>query len=605
MARLRPGVKLPAAQAELALIGHQLAQQYPESNAGRSFPAQPLRPDVGDVQLTLWLLLGAVSLVLLIACVNVASLLLARAVSRQRELAMRAALGATRGRLVRQSLTESAVLGLSGGVLGILLAMMGVRPFVTLWPGALPRAEEVQLDWRVLLFAFGASLLSGLLFGVAPALCAPARGLEQTLRAGGRAVAGSSRRLHGSFAALEMALAVVLLVSAGMLGRTLLRLSSLDPGMNFRNVLITRMALSSGALANSGQIRAAWRDVLDRARRVPGVQSVAAVDTVPMRDGNNRLGYWTSAGVPPPDQLPMALATSATPDYLQVMGIPLLKGRFFDEHDGLNSEPVVVIDDVLAQLAFGGQAVGKALYVPSMGSNNWSEAKTPVPIRIVGVVGHVRHWGLASDDQAKVRAQFYYPFAQVPDAFLRRWSELMSIVVRTTIPPLNVVEPLRRELRGATGGATGDQALYEVHTMEQLVSASLARQRFLLLLFGVFAGLALLLACIGIYGVLAYLTGQRVPEMGVRIALGASAGDVVWLVLRQSLGMIFSGVAAGIAGALVAGRLLAHLVDGMRPSEPLTFALMILVLVAAALFASFVPARRASRVDPLVALRYE
>jgi ABC-type antimicrobial peptide transport system permease subunit len=226
-------------------------------------------------------------------------------------------------------------------------------------------------------------------------------------------------------------------------------------------------------------------------------------------------------------------------------------------------------------------------------------------MRIVGVVGHVRHWGLASDDQAKVRAQFYYPFAQVPDAFLRRWSELMSIVVRTTIPPLNVVEPLRRELRGATGGATGDQALYEVHTMEQLVSASLARQRFLLLLFGVFAGLALLLACIGIYGVLAYLTGQRVPEMGVRIALGASAGNVVWLVLRQSLGMIFSGVAAGIAGALAAGRLLAHLVDGMRPAEPLTFALMILVLVAAALFASFVPARRASRVDPLVALRHE
>ena len=604
-ARLRPGVKLPEAQAELALIGHQLAQQYPESNAGRSFAAAPLRPEVGDVQLTLWLLLGAVSLVLLIACFNVASLLLARAVSRQRELAMRVALGATRGRLVRQSLTESAVLGLSGGVLGILLATMGIRPFLTFWPGALPRAEQVQLDWRVLLFACAASLLSGLLFGVAPALCAPVRGLEQTLRAGGRAAAGSSRRLHGSFAALEMALAVVLLVSAGMLGRTLLRLSSLDPGMNFRNVLITRIALSSGALANPGQIRAAWQDVLDRARRVPGVQSVAAVDTVPMRDGNNQLGYWTSAAVPPPDQQPMALATGATPDYLQVMGIPLLKGRFFDEHDRLSREPVVVIDDVLAQLAFGGQeAVGKALYVPSMGSNNWSEAKTPVPIRIVGVVGHVRHWGLASDDQAKVRAQFYYPFAQVPDAFLRRWSELMSIVVRTTIPPWNVVEPLRRELRGATGGATGDQALYEVHTMEQLVSASLARQRFLLLLFGVFAGLALLLACIGIYGVLAYLTGQRVPEMGVRIALGASPGDVVWLVLRQSLGMIFSGLAAGIAGALAAGRLLAHLVDGMRPAEPLTFALMILVLVAAALFASFVPARRASRVDPLVALRH-
>jgi ABC-type antimicrobial peptide transport system permease subunit len=221
------------------------------------------------------------------------------------------------------------------------------------------------------------------------------------------------------------------------------------------------------------------------------------------------------------------------------------------------------------------------------------------------VVRHVRYWGLASDDQAKVRAQFYYPFAQVPDPLLRRWSELMSIAVRTSIPPLNVLQPLRRELRGATGGAGGDQALYEVRTMEQLVSASLARQRFLLLLFGIFAGLALLLACVGIYGVLAYLTGQRVPEFGVRMALGARARDVMWLVLRQSLGMIFAGVGVGIAGALAAARLLQHLVDGMRPAEPTTFAIMIPVLVVAALFASFLPARRASRIDPISALRQE
>jgi predicted permease len=604
--RLRPGVKLAEARTELALIGSHLAQQYPESNAGRSFVAEVLHADVGDVQSTLWLLLGAVSLVLLIACVNVASLLLARAVSRERELAMRVALGASRGRLVRQCLTESGVLGLSGGALGILLAAVGVRPFVAFWPGALPRAEEIELDWRVLLFALAASLVSGLLFGLAPALRAPVRRLEQTLRAGARTVVGSSRRLHGGFVASEIALAVVLLVSAGMLGRTLLRLSSLDPGMNFRNVLITRVALSSSALAQPGQIRAAWQDVLARARRVPGVMSVAAVDTVPMREGNNQLGYWTSAAVPPPDKQPMALTTSVTPDYLQVMGIPLLKGRFFDEHDRLGSESVMVIDDVLAQQAFGGEEpVGKALYVPSMGGDNWSEAQKPVPIRIVGVVGHVRHWGLAGDDQARVRAQFYYPFAQVPDPFLRRWSELMSIAVRTSIAPLNVVEPLRRELRGATGGASGDQALYEVRTMEQLVSGSLARQRFLLLLFAIFAGLALLLACIGIYGVLAYLTSQRVPEMGIRIALGASAGEVVCLVLRQSLGMMLVGVGVGVVAASAAGRLLMHLVDGMRSAEPLAYAVMIPVLVAAALFASFVPARRASRVDPLVALRYE
>jgi putative ABC transport system permease protein len=354
LARLRPGVTLAQAQTELALIGRHLAAQYPESNKERSFIAQPLRPDVGDVRSTLWLLLGAVSLILLIACVNVASLLLVRAVSRERELAMRAALGASRSRLVRQCLTESAVLGLSGGVLGVLLAANGIRPFVAFWPGSLPRAEEVGLDWRVLLFAIAVSLLSSLLFGLAPALRAPARQLEQALRAGARTVAGSSRRLHSGFVASEIALAVVLLVSAGMLGRTLLRLSALDPGFDFRNVLVARMALSPEVLANPAKIRTAWQDVVDHTRRVPGVQSVATVDIVPMREGNNQVSYWNTPAIPPPNEQPLALASSAAPNYLKVMGIPLLKGRFFDDHDRLGSELVVVIDDVLAQRAFGG-----------------------------------------------------------------------------------------------------------------------------------------------------------------------------------------------------------------------------------------------------------
>jgi predicted permease len=594
VARLRPGATLVQAQTELALIGRHLAEQYPASNKGRSFVAEPLRANVGDVRSTLWLLLGAVSLVLLIACANVASLLLARAVSRERELAMRIALGASRGRLVRQCLTESAVLGLAGGVLGIALAAGGIRPFVVFWPGSLPRAEEVRLDWHVLLFAMAASLLSGLLFGLAPALRAPVHKLELALRAGGRSLAGGSRRMHGGFVASEIALAVVLLVSAGMLGRTLLRLSSLDPGMNFHNVLVTRMAISPAALTNPGRIRAAWQDVLDRARRVPGVEAVAMVDTVPMRQGNNQLGYWNSAALPPENQMPLALATSVTPDYLKVMGIPLRRGRFFDDQDRMGNQAVVVIDEVLAQRAFGGlDAVGKHLWIPQMGPD-------PV-VRVVGVVGHVRHWGLASDDQAQVRAQFYYPLAQVPDQLLRRWSELMSIAFRTSVPPLSLVEPLRREVRGVSN----DQVLYVVRTMEGLVSDSLARQRFLMLLFGIFAGLALLLACVGIYGVMAYLTSQRVPEIGVRMALGASAGDVMRMVLRQSLGMIFAGVALGIAAGLAAGRVLQRLVDGMRPTEPAIFALMVSVLVVAALFASFVPARRASRVDPMSALRQE
>jgi predicted permease len=592
IARLRPGAPMVQAQTALAVIGHRLARQYPATNAERSFIVEPLRLNLGDVPSTLWLLLGAVGLVLLIACANIASLLLARAVSRERELAMRVALGAGRGRLARQCLTESAVLGLAGGALGVVLAAIGLRPFLTFWPGSLPRAEQVGLDWRVMLFAIGVSVLSGALFGLAPALRVPARNLEQTLRAGARSVVGSSRRLHSVFVVTEIALAVVLLVSAGMLGHTMVRLSALNPGVNIQNVLTARMALSPGTLADPARIRVAWQEILDNARRVPGVESITMIDTVPMREGNNQIGYRITPAELPENQQPLALANSVTPDYLKVMGIPLLQGRFFDDQDRTGNQSVAVIDNVMAHEAFGAQsALGKHVWI-GLGSD---------PATVVGVVGHVRHWGLAGDDQAKVRAQLYYPFAQVPDRLLRRWSELMSIAVRTSIEPLSAVESLRREVRGAGN----DQVLYEVRTLEQLVRDSLARQRFLLLLFAIFAGLALLLACIGIYGVLAYLTGRRVPEMGVRMALGASAADLIWLVLRQSLGMIFVGVGVGTAAALAACRLLERLIEGMRPADPSTFAITIPVLVIAALFASLVPARRASRIDPMRALRQD
>jgi len=594
LGRLQPNVRLAQAQTEISVIARRLAMQYPEDNQGRGMVAHPLSQEVvGDVRPTLWLLLGAVSVVLLIACVNVASLLLARAVSRERELAMRVALGASRGRLLRQCLTESTVLGISGGALGILLAFVGIHPFVSLWPGSLPRAEEVQLHWRVLLFALGLSLLSSLLFGLAPALRTPARELERALRGAGRSLAGSTRRLYSDFVVAEVALAVVLLVSAGILGRTLLRLSSLDPGFDTRNVLAAHVALSPAVLENPAKARAAWEDVLDRARRLPGVQSVALADVVPMRVGEDSVGYWATPVPPPPDQIPLALTSIVTPDYLNVMGMRLRQGRFLNEQDRIGHELVVVIDDNLAQHAFvGNDPVGKGLWIQGMASN---------PVRIVGVVGHVRHWGLAGDDQSRVRDQIYCSFYQLPDPLVHFLSSVMSITVRTTITPLNVAEPLRRELRGP--GA--DQTLYDVHTMDDLVSASLDRQRFLLWLFGIFAGLALLLACIGIYGVLTYLTNQRVPEIGLRMALGASTRDVMRLVLGQSFGMIVVGIAVGILGALAAGRLLEHLVDGTRPTDLATFTITIPILLAAALFASFVPARRASRVDPMSALRQE
>jgi predicted permease len=476
-------------------------------------------------------------------------------------------------------------------MLGILVASVGTRPFLMLWPGSLPRAEEVRLDWHVLLFALAGSLVSGLLLGIAPALRAPGRALEQSLRAGARTVAGSSRRLYAGFVTSEIALAVVLLVAAGMLGRTLLRLSALDPGVDIRNVLVTRLAMPSGALATPAQIPVAWQDVLDRARSVPGVRSVALTDIIPMRVGTNALGYWTTPTPPPQNNMPIALASTVTPDYLAVMGIPLRQGRFFTEQDRLDAEPVVVIDEVLARHAFGAQdPVGKRLFLQAIG-----------PTKVLGVVGHVRHWGLADDDRARVRAQIYYPLAQVPDTLLRQFSTFMSVAVRTTVPPLTLVEPLRRSMRGRSG----DQALYEVRTMEQLADATLARQRFLSLLFSIFAGLALLLACIGIYGMLAYLTGQRVPEIGVRMALGASAADVVWLVLRQSLGMILLGALLGTAIAFAAGRVLERLVQGIGPAELSTFAIVIPVLMVAAVIASFVPALRATRVDPISALRQE
>lgn len=591
-ARLHPGATLAKAQAELALIGRYLAKEYPKSNKGRSFIVEPLRPDVGDARTTLWLLFAAVALVLLIACVNVASLLLARAVSRERELAMRVALGAGRARLVRQCLTESAVLGLAGGALGLLLAGLGLRPFVAFWPGGLPRADAVRLDWHVLLFAAVISLLSSLLFGLAPALRAPIRHLEQALRAGARTLAGTSRRMHSSFVIAEIGLAVVLLVPAGILGRTLLRLAFLDPGVDVRNLLVTRMALSPNTLADVAKTRAAWQDILQNARSVPGVQSVALVDTVPMREGSNEIPYSTTAAAAPADQQPLVLANSVTPDYLHVMGIALRRGRFLTDQDRLGSEGVMVIDDVMAQQAFPGEdPIGKHVWI-GLGSD---------PMRVVGVAGHVRQWGLAGDDQARVRAQLYYSFAQVPDNLVPRWSELMSLAVRTNVDPLTVVEPLRHAVRGSAG----DQILYQVRTMEQLEKATLAQQRFLLLLFSIFAALALLLACIGIYGVLAYLTSRRVPEIGVRMALGASAGNVMWLVLRQSLALIVVGIALGTGAALAAANALQRLVTGVRSTEPLAFAMMICLLIVAALAASFIPARRASRVDPMIALRQE
>jgi predicted permease len=596
VARLRGGTTLSQAQQELSLISRQLAKQYPDSNDGMMLVPYPLQRElVRDVRPTLWLLFPAVSLVLLIACVNVASMLLTRVVSRQHEFALRLALGAARGRLLRQCLTESGILGICGGLLGLLLAALGTGPFIKFWPDRLPRADEVQVDWRVVLFAMTTSILTGLIFGLIPALRANRSSIEETLRSRARSVTGGARKVLSGFVICQIALALVLLSSAAVLGRTLLRLSALNPGIDTHNLLTARVAFSPAVLANPEKGRAAWPELVESMRRVPAIQSVALTDIVPMREGENVLGYWASAIPPPPNQESEALSSGVTPDYLKVMRLPLLRGRFIDENDRLGNSPVVVIDEKMAKRAFPGQdPIGKRLWIPAL-------SPTSVPVQVVGVVGHVRHWGLADDDLSTVQDQCYYPLAQVPDRLVRFFSSVMSVVIRTDIAPVNTIEALQQQARGATG----DQALYEVRTMEQLVSASLARQRFLLLLFAIFAGIALLLACVGIYSVIAYLMGQRVSEIGVRVALGATSANIVAMVLRQSLVMIFAGIGIGVVTSFASGRVLQRLVPEVQTSQASMFIVVLPLLIAVALAASYIPARRASKVDPMVALRYE
>ncbi|HUI55901.1 MAG TPA: ABC transporter permease [Bryobacteraceae bacterium] len=592
IARLRPGVTLANARAEMAVISSGLAHQYPASNAGHGTNLIPLKADiVGYIRRTLLLLVGAVGFVLIIACANVANLLLARSTVRRREFAIRVALGAERARVVRQLLTESVLLSVGAAVLGLLLARWGTGLILAATPDTIPRAGEIRIDPLVLLFTLVVSIATGILFGLAPAFHGASANPQEFLKEGARGSGGGRHRAEGIFVAVEIALAVILLSGAGLMMQSIWRLWRVHPGFNTSHVLTAQVALSPGAMASPEATRLAYHELLGRVAAIPGVQSAAFTQLVPLGSRDNEIPFWPGGPQPPQDRMSDGMFYLVTPDYLTVMQIPLRKGRFLNARDTLASPPVIVIDEVLARHFFPGQdPVGKQLSLILLG-----------PVQIVGVVGHVKFWGLDSDDAAKVRDQIYFPFLQVPDKFMSEAVAGLTLVLRTSPEPLTLVPSVRARV----AGPTRDQPIYTVRSMEQIVSESFAERRFALLVLLVFAAAALLLAAVGIYGVMSYAVVRRTHELGIRATLGASRAEIVGLVLRQGMRLAAIGMAAGLLAAFALTRFMAALLYGVRPADPATLLAVTLLLGGMVLLACYIPARRATAVDPVIALRCE
>jgi predicted permease len=591
--RLKRGATIETAQADLASICNGLARIYPRTNAGHGAKVVRMKDAiVGYIRPTLMLLVGAVGFVLIIACANVANLLLARATARKREFAIRAALGADRGRVVRQLLTESVLLSLGGATIGLLLARWGTRLVLAAAPGSLPRSGEIGIDPYVLLFTLAVSVVTGVLFGLAPAFHGANANPQEFLKEGARGAGGGHHRAEGVFVAVEIGLAVILLAGAGLMIESLWRLWQVDPGFNTGGILTTQVALSPKVMASPPGIRLAYQQMLGRVAAVPGVQSAAITSVVPLSERDSEIPFWPGTGPQPAqDRMTSAMFYIVTPDYPRVMEIPLRRGRFFTDRDDLASPPVVVIDDVLARRVFPGQdPVGRQMSIMVLG-----------PVQVVGVVGHVKHWGLDYDDTAKVRDQIYFPVLQVPDKFLSEAVAGLTLLLRTGPEPLNLVSAVRAQV----AGPTQDQPIYAVRTMEQIIAGSLAQRRFTMLLLIIFAATALLLAAVGIYGVMSYAVTRRTHELGIRAALGASRGEIVGLVLRQGMKLAAIGMAAGLVAALALTRFLAGLLYGVRPADPATLAAVTLLLGGIALLACYIPARRAAAVDAVIALRCE
>ena len=593
--RLKPGVTLAQAQSDLDRVMRRLVEAYPEVNRGNGAAVVSLKERlVGDVGPILWMLLGAVGFVLLIACVNVSNLLLARSTGRTREFAVRAALGAGQWRLLRQLLTESMLLALAGGGLGLLLAGWGARVAISALPTALPRADEIGLDVRVMLFTLGVSLLTGVLAGLAPALKTSQWRLSETLKEGGRSGGGGRNRAQGILVAVEVALALVLLIGAGLMIRSLSALWNVDPGFQPNNVLTFGLGFPPSMRAASPEAkRASLRELSDKLSSMPGVRAASFfTGSAPLRGIDNAL-FWLD-GQPRPasmSEMQTAVAYRVEPGYLTAMGIPLRQGRFFTNHDEVRTQPVVVIDEVFARKFFpAADPIGKRI---NFGDQNKG------PTEIVGVVGHVKQQGLDADDKQLLQGQLYQPFRQFG------WTSEVGVVVRAEGVAGKAEMALLDAIRRVVQSQHSQNVIFRPQTMNEVIADSLATRRFSMALLNAFAAMALLLASVGIYGVISYLAGQRTHELGVRLALGAQRPEILRLVLSHGLKMALSGVALGLVAALGLTRLLATMLYGVSTTDPVTFVAVALMLMTVALIACFVPAWRATRVDPLVALRHD
>jgi putative ABC transport system permease protein len=589
--RLKPGVKLEQAQAEMNVIGANLEKQYPDSNTRHGVKLIPYHDDlVRDYSEGLWLILGAVGCVLLIACANVANLLLARATARYKEVAVRAALGANRWRVIRQLLTESLLLSLGGGLLGLLSAWWGTEALVRLIPEDVPRLAEINIDRWVFGFTLLISVVTGVLFGLAPALQASKIELTEAMKEGSRGAgaAAGRGRLRSALVVAEIAIALVVLIGAGLLLQTFRMLQQTPLGFDTRNILTARIELPAARYPKPEQAASYYQALLERVKALPGVEAVSAVVPLPLSGSGFSISFDIEGrNIPERDQ-PGSHFRAISHDYFNAMKIPLLAGRAFTERDNTQSPGVVIINETFAKRHFPnenpiGKHVKPDISLVGQGEPVWRE--------IVGVVNDVKHRRSLSRDYDP---EYYVPHAQMPIGG-------MNLVVRATNDPRSLARSIQQEVRSLDR----DIPVYQIKTLDQYLGVAVAQPKFNALLLSLFAGLALLLTAIGLYGVMAYAVIQRAQEIGIRIALGARAGDVLKMVLRHGLKLTTLGLSIGLVAAYALTRYMQSLLFGVRATDPLTFAAIALLLTAVALAACWIPARRATKVDPIVALRRE